>query len=176
MKKIILFIFLNFFVVQFSHAQLKGTFGVAATSSKLNILVNSQSPNIKFMGGNLFYESPQNGENLDVRIEYTWSGNSTTEDVYQNFKILGGGRINEGKRFQIPLFIGLGINLTDNSDLNIFGLSIKAGTQYYIGRKWGVFGEFGWDAILADFATQQNDAILGASNVSFNVGIIFTNF
>jgi len=178
MNKIILSTLLNLFIVQFCYAQFKfkGTYGIAATASKFNVLVDKQLPDIKLIGGNLFYESPPNGEELDFRIEYTWSGNSTTEDIYQNFKFLYGARINEGNRFQIPAFLGLGINLTDNSDLNIFGFALKMGTQYYIGKKWGIFGEFGWDAILSDFETQQNDAILGASNVSFNVGFIFTNF
>lgn len=173
---------------QVCHAQWKGIWGFGASQSTFR--AKELTIDNRMIGGNVFFEYPNFGDGVGPRLEFNHFRRvsdtlSSSENIkkFANIKCMYGKTFNQGKRLQFPLFAGFGINWTGgNWHLTGWGLNAKAGTRFYVGKKWGLYGEIGWDGYIdpevgiqyANGTTEKKS--IYPSNISLNVGIIFSNF
>lgn len=180
MNKTLATIIMTISICQLCYAQWPNNLGISAGQSNYTLNDTSISIKNKLIGGNFFIEQPFISDGAGWRIEishYRRADESTQKAYnvsnYSSIKLLVGKPLNSGKPVQFPIFFGFGLNSAKGDfKLGGFGLHLRTGARFYVGQKWGILIEGGWDGYLSGIDNRP----VFINHLSLNAGIVYSIF
>lgn len=180
MNKIISTIITTICFCQFCYAQWPNNWGISVGQSSYTLNDTAISIKNKLIGGNIFIEQPFISDGAGWRLEishFRRNSESTQKPYnisnYSSLKLLIGKPLNSGKPFQFPIFFGFGLNSAKGDfKLGGFGLHLRTGARFYLGQKWGIITEGGWDGYLSGIGGRP----VFINHLSLNAGIVYSVF
>jgi hypothetical protein len=166
-------------------AQSLNVWGFGVTSSIFK--AKELTVNNRMIGGKIFYAYANDTRGLGPRIEFEFLKrvndslpNTQNINSHSNVNLTYGKIINNGKRLQFPVYAGFSLNFTGgNWHISGWGLNVKAGTRFYAGKKWAIFGELCWNGYIDPevkikySSGKTEDKSVPASNLGLTIGLIF---
>ncbi|WP_282782813.1 hypothetical protein [Phaeodactylibacter xiamenensis] len=148
----------------------------------LNIREDKANLNENLFGPSLQIEAPFQSINFAFRVSYFTPANQHSRfDYIYSWRIGGGKVLNNGHRFQFPIYLGIGkYNSKGDFSFGNYSYNAETGLRFFLTNRLALHSTIGYNFLLAPnftYTDQSGDQVsrdLTAKCTVFSIGISFS--